>query len=630
MSLKTSIAALLFIVLNAYNSSAQKDQVLFTLNGNNVYSSEFSKIYEKNLAIVSDDAQKDIDNYLDLYVNYRLKLQEAYDLKMDTIPAYIAEYSKYKNQLIEPYLKDDNTKRDLILEAYQRLKKEVNASHILIRLDQNATPEDTLRAHTKLMEAREQLMDGTSFEAVAKKVSEDPSVKDNGGNLGFFSVFQMVYPFETAVFTTPVGAISEPFRTKFGYHIVKVVDIRDSEGEVQVAHIMLKGDSEENVTKINNIKQQLNEDGDFASLAKSYSTDLATSIKGGVLPKFSSSKMVKPFSNAAFALKEIDDISEPFKTRYGWHIVKLLGKFPVGTFEEVEADLTKKVKQGQRAKLIGRSVINRLLKEYEITENTEMLKGFSGTSSISGVENTKIDLNKSILNIEGREIPAQSFSDFYNFNKKKPVAQAFQEFKEKEVIEYYKEKLPITHPELDQTLREYREGLLLFDLMQIKIWDKAEQDSLGLVNFFENNRDKYQWKERLTATIVTCDKNENAMKAVELFNQNEPVDVIEKQLSESGIVDIKEGAFEKTDKIFPKAFQFEEGISEVIQSEDQFKVIVIDKTLPAGPKELNETRGRAISDFQDYIEKGWIADLQKRYPVSVSKKALKKLKKKYK
>jgi len=630
MSIKTSITAFLLIVLNTFNGSAQKDQVLFTLNGNKVYSSEFSKIYEKNLAIVNDDTQKDIDNYLDLYVNYRLKLQEAYDLKMDTIPSYIAEYNKYKNQLIDPYLKDENTKRDLIREAYERLKKEVHASHILVRLNKEATPEDTLRAHKKIADARKELLEGATFESVAKKVSEDPSVKDNGGNLGFFSVFQMVYPFETAVYTTPVGNISEPFRTRFGYHIVKVEDIRDSKGEVQVAHIMLKGDNEENVAKIKNIKQQLNDGGDFAALAKSYSTDLATSLKGGVLPKFSSSKMVKPFSDVAFSLEKTGDISEPLKTRYGWHIVKLIEKFPIGTFEEVEPELNKKVKQGQRAKLIGRYVINRLLKEYEITENTEMLKGFSNVGNLSGKEENKIDLNKTILSIEGKEFSGHSFSDFYSNKMKEPVFKAFQEFKEKEVIEYYKEKLPTTHPELEQTLSEYREGLLLFDLMQNKIWDKAEQDSLGLVNFFEKNRKKYQWKERVSAKIITCDKEENAKIAIELLKKNEVVAEINKQLSENGIVDIKEGAFEKTNAIFPKDFQFSEGISEVIQSNQQFIVIAVDETLPAQAKELNETRGRAISDFQDYIEKNWMAALQKRYPVSINKKALKKLKRKYK
>lgn len=630
MSLKTSITVLLIIVFNAFNLSAQKDQVLFTLNGNKVYNSEFSKIYEKNLSIVSDDSQKDIDNYLDLYVNYRLKLQEAYDLKMDTVSSYVSEFNKYKNQLIDPYLKDDNTKRDLIKEAYVRLNKEVNASHILVRVKENAAPEDTLRAYNKVANARLKILEGSPFKTVAQNVSEDPSAKDNGGNLGFFSVFQMVYPFETAVYTTPVGKVSEPFRTKFGYHIVKVEDVRDSRGEVQVAHIMLKGDTEENVTKINNIKKQLNEGGDFAALAKSYSTDLATSIKGGVLPKFSSSKMVKSFADMSFSLENISDISEPFKTRYGWHIVKLLEKFPVGSFEEMEEELTKKVKKGQRAKLIGRSVINRLLQEYEIDVDNDLVKSFGTTADFKSSQKDDVDLSKTILTIEGKEIPAESFSNYYSFKKKTPLVQAFQDYKENEVLEYYKEKLPTIYPELEQTLREYREGLLLFDLMQKKIWEKAEQDSIGLVNFFESNRSKYQWQERVKAKIVTCNKEENAQKAIELLKNNIDIDALKKQISENGIVDVKEGAFEKTASVFPKDFIFNNGISAILPVDEQFMVIAVEENLPAQAKELDETRGRVISDYQDFIEKNWIKELQNRYTVTVNKKSLKKLKRKYK
>lgn len=630
MSIKTSITVLVFIVFNVLNINAQKDHVLFTLDGKDVYSSEFSKIYEKNLAIVNDDSQKDIDNYLDLYVNYRLKLQEAYDLKMDTVKSYIAEYNKYKNQLIEPYLKDDNKQKDLIKEAYGRLKKEVNASHILVRMKENASPGDTLKAYKKIAAARKQILAGATFESVAKKVSEDPSVKDNGGSLGFFSVFQMVYPFETMAFTTPVGTVSEVFKTKFGYHIVKVEDIRDSQGEVQVAHIMLKGDSEENIAKINNIKQQLNEGGDFAALAKSYSTDLATSMKGGILPKFSSSKMVKSFSDVAFSMKEIGEISEPFKTRYGWHIVKLVEKFPVGTFEDMEEEMAKKVKQGQRAKLIGRSVIDRLLKEYTIDVDNKVVGSFETASDASSSTNeVEVNLEKTILKIQDKEIAAEAFSNYYNFKKKVPLKTAFQEFKEKEVIEYYKEKLPSVYPELDQTLREYREGLLLFDLMQNQIWEKAEQDSIGLVNFFDKNKSKYQWRERVRAKIITCDKNENATKAIELLQNNTSIEEIKKQLAEDGIVDIKEGAFEKTNAIFPTAFNFNKGVSDVIAVDKQFMVVAVEETLPAQAKELTETRGRVISDFQDYIEKNWVAELQNRYPVTISKKALKKLKRKY-
>lgn len=630
MSLKTSVAFILLAVFNIFHGVAQKDPVLFTLDGNNVYNSEFSEIYEKNLSIVQDESQKDIDSYLELYVNYRLKLQQAYDLKMDTVPSYIKEFNKYKNQLIEPYMNDDNKEKDLIKEAYQRMQKEINANHILVRVAKSATPKDTLRAYNAVLDARKQILAGASFESVARKVSEDPSAKNNGGNLGYFTVFQMVYPFETVAYTTPKGEVSMPFKSKFGFHIIQVNDIRDAQGEVKVAHIMLKDDTEESREKINNIKNQLNEGGDFEALAKSYSTDLATSMKGGVLPKFTSNKMVKEFSDAAFTLTEIGEISIPFKTRYGWHIVKLIERFPIGSFEDMKAEIEKKVKRGQRAKIIGRSVIDRLLKEYKITTDESLVQLFTSPTWRNSKSNP--ELNKTILSIEGKQIKADAFSDFLGdkFNPKRKIKEAFQEFKEAEVLNYYKEDLPNKFPELSQTLREYREGLLLFDLMKVKIWDEAEKDSIGLVNFFNNNRDKYQWKERATITMVTSDKKENAKKAKKYLRKDKKNSKIVENLSKKGIVDIKEGSYEKTNAIFPKGFVFKKGVSGVLPIGKQFVVIKVKELLPAQAKELNETRGRAISDFQDYIEKEWMQTLKQEYPVKINQQALEILKRKYK
>ncbi len=629
MSIKTSISVLLLVVMTTYSAYAQKDNVLFTLDGDNVYSSEFSKIYEKNLAIVNDPSQKDIDNYLDLYINYRLKVKEAYRLKMDTVPTYIAEYNKYKNQLIEPYLKDDNTEKDLVKEAYQRMQQEVNANHILIKIKKGATPADTLRAYNKLKALRKQVVEGASFDSIAKNFSEDPSAERNNGNLGYFTVFQMVYPFETTAYTTPVGEVSDVFKTKFGYHIIKVNDIRAARGEVQVAHIMLKGDSKENISKINNIKQQLDDGGDFAALAKSYSTDLATSMKGGVLPKFTANKMVKSFADVSFALESIDDISKPFSTRYGWHIVKLIGKYPISSFEEVKPEIDKKVQRGQRSRIIGRSVINRLLKEYTIKIDQNLLNLFS--DPVWSKSQKATEYSKTILTIENKEIPAKSFSNILgDVTDRVRITEAFRQFKEQEILTYYKKELPKNYPSLDQTLREYREGLLLFDLMKDKIWSQAEKDSLGLVAFFERNRDKYRWKERVNAAIFTFDKEENAKKAIKLLKKNKTAEEIKEKLSKDGILDLKQGAFEKTNKVFPKGFMFKEGISEIIPDGKQFIVIEVNETLAPQPKELSETRGRVISNFQDYTEKVWIQSLQKKYPVTINKKTLKKLKRKYK
>ncbi len=625
--IKTLVTSLTFFILSSSLSFAQKNPVLFSIDGEKIYSSEFSRIYEKNLSLVNNPSQKDVANYLDLYVNYKLKLKEAYDLKMDTIPSYIREFTKYKNQLIQPYLKDESTKTDLVKEAYNRLLKEVNASHILVKIKKNALPKDTLLAFTKINNARKEILEGADFEMIARKTSQDPSAKKNGGNLGYFTVFQMVYPFETAAYTTPVGKVSKPFRTRFGYHIVKVNDSRDAKGEIEVAHIMLKGDVVKNKSQIDNIKSQLDTGVDFSALAKRYSQDGGSSKKGGKLPKFASGRMVKSFEEMAFSLDATGDISEPFKTKFGWHIIKLIKKYPIESFDQTQDMLKKKVEQGQRAKIIGNSVVNKLMKEYEITVTKNLLDEFKKEE---WANNKTLSSPVAFLTLDGeKSIPANSYYQFLSSRKTNTSPKLLKEFKEEEVLNYYKEKLPTKFPELGYTLKEYEEGLLLFDLMQKRIWEKAEKDSLGLATYFQNNRQLYQWDERVKAIIVACSNKEDADKAVKLLQSNIAAVEIEKQLKTDTLIDIKDGLFEKTDTLFPKQFNLEKGVSDIFSVDDQFIIIKIDSLLDEGPKELKETRGKVISDYQDYIEKAWVNELKNQYTIKINKRSLKKLNKKY-
>ncbi len=607
-------------------SYAQKKSTLLTVNGKEIPTSDFITVYEKNLSIVNDPEQKDVTNYLELYKNYLLKLEEAYALKMDTVPSYIEEFNRYKKQLIDPYLKDDNKEKDLIKEAYDRMLKEVNASHILIRMKKDASPEDTLKIYNKILDARTRIVNGESFESVAKELSQDPSAKDNGGNLGYFTVFQMVYPFENMAYNTSVGEISMPFRTRFGYHIIKVNDIRDSQGEVEVAHIMLKDDTPENQEKIKKIKAELDAGASFETLAKNYSDDNATKLKGGKLPKFSTNKMIPSFSEVAFALNNPGDISEPFKTRFGWHIIKMIKKYPVGSYESLKPELANKVKQGQRAKILGRSVIDRLFKEYNIEEESEVINAFKGMDW--DAENLDLPLSKTILRVNESLIPASAFYEYYKSNKKLNAQLAFNKFKEEEVLNYYKEKLPEQYPDLKQTLKEYREGLLLFDLMQDKVWKKAEQDTLGLENYYNQHKDKYWWKDSVDAVVITTDKEENAKSIKELLSNNVPLDSIKKQIKTKGLHAVKSGTFERDNTLFPQEFKFIEGVS-ITGDNGQYKVIKINELLKAHPKKFEETRGRVISDYQDFIEKNWLVDLRSKYPIKLNEKAFKKLKRKY-
>ncbi len=481
---------ILFISFSTFIGYSQKDDsVLFTIDNQPVYSSEFLRVYNKNLGIVTDESQKDIKNYLDLFINYKLKIKQAYDLKYDTIQSYKKELAQYKNQLMEPYLKDESVVENLVKEAYERSLYEINASHILIKLNPKNS-KDTLASYNTILEARTKIIEGADFDKVAKEYSQDPSAQRNGGNLGYFSAFSMVYPFETNAYSTKVGEVSMPFKTNFGYHIVKINDKRKARGEVEAAHIMIKGDGEESKSKIDAIYNLLIDGADFKELAKTKSDDTYSAKKGGNLGRFGSGKMIKEFDDTVFLLQKIGDISKPFKTKYGWHIIKLINKFPVESFDKVKKSLTDKVKRGDRSKSVDFSIVHKLKKQYNIKINDKALKSFKKKDWKSKLKKLK----KTLLTIEGEKINQKEFVNY--LGKKEYSDKLFNAFKEQEILNYFKNDLVTNNQEFKNTYQEYKEGLLLFELLQKRIWNKSK-DSLGIQNYYDNHKNKYLIKDKV-------------------------------------------------------------------------------------------------------------------------------------
>ncbi len=529
---------LFFTILSVSSSvfSQRKDKVLATINKEKINVSEFKKVYEKNLDAIDDKEAKDVAKNLDLYINYKLKVKEAYQLKYDTAKAYKRELASYKNQLISPYLQDKSFLKKLIKEAYFRTVNEIKAKHILIRIKKNATPADTLKAYHKIIEARKKVLAGVSFEKVAREMSEDPSAKNNGGNLGYFSAFRMVYPFEDAAYKTKIGEISQPFKTRFGYHIVAVDALRKSKGEVEVAHILITGNSVKGKKTIDSVYSKLKKGANFADLAKQYSNDAGTKNKGGKLAKFGTGRMVTSFEKAAFSLKNIGDFSTPFKTRFGWHIVKLIKKHPIASFKEMKEEITYKVKKSGRKRLSDDAVYNKLKKEYKIVENKEGL-AILEEKNIWGIPKNK--LQKVLFSINEKEIKQEAFVKFIRNRRHKSISVLFEDFKKQEILTYFKDNLVNTEPEYAETLQEYKDGLLLFELMQNKIWNKSAKDSIGLKKYFDEHLSNYK----------------------------------------------------NTD--------------------------------------LEKIKGQVMNDYQNYLEKEWVADLRRKNKVKVYKRQLKKLSKYY-
>ena len=508
-----------------------------TIDGEEIMISEFKRVYEKNLDAIDNEEAKDLNKNLDLFINYKLKVNEAYAIQLDTLPSYIKEMKMYRNQLATPYIQDSTYVNRLVKEVYFRTKNEVKAKHILIRTPKTPTSKDTLDAFKKITEIRNRIINGEDFEEVAESVSEDPSArtdlksgrKGNRGNLGYFSAFKMVYPFEKAAYTTKVGEVSMPFKTRFGYHIVKVDSLRPSRGEVEVAHILIQDKSAKGKQLIDSIYIRLENDEQFKMLARKYSNDRGSKSKGGKLRKFGSGVMVQPFDKIAFSLTKEGACSKPFKTRFGWHIIQLIKKHPVQSFQELKGELTNRIRSTDRLQLSEKAVVDKLKKTYSVKE-------FNDAKSILDLKNiwelSTDTLNATIFKIKEKEIKQSDFISFIKRKRNTSIFDLYKEFKNEEILNYYKDNLEKTEPEFAHLLKEYEDGLLLFELMQRKIWDKASKDTLGLQNFYKLRLNNYKNKplDKIKGEVMNDFQNHLEKTWIEELRNKSAVEIRKKSL----------------------------------------------------------------------------------------------------
>lgn len=621
---------------------AQTKEVLFTVDNNPYYTDEFVRVYKKNLDLVKDDSQKDLDKYLELFIGYKLKVEKANKLGLQNGSSYQNELKSYRNQLSKNYLNDSKVTNELVQEAYDRMQQEVRASHILVLVDEGASPADTLKAYQKVVAIKKRLDAGEDFVTVAKDASEDPSAKDNGGDLGYFSAFRMVYPFENAAYRTKVGQISKPFRTRFGYHIVKVVDKRANRGEVTAAHIMLlkqdeNGPKENAKSTIEEIYQKIQQGENFESLAQQFSDDKSSSVRGGVLQRFGSGQLSsEEFENVAFGLKEKNQISTPFETQFGWHIVKLIEKHPVGTLADTKAELEDKIKRDERSFLITNSLAKKMRSKYSFTKDAKVIgkvksivtdkiydKSWVVPDDFKEVNSVVLTLNKD------KKVTAKPFLDFINNSQKgtltskptsKLVDELFEKFTDEQLIAYYNENLENEFLEFKYVMDEYRDGLLLFDLMEKEIWNRAKTDTLGLTTYFKNNIKNYQWKKRFQADILSSTDLKIIQKAQKFLKKGKSLEYIKEQLNKDGKVNVisKSGLYEEDYDVLSQFKGLTKGVSTILTKDNYYFVVQVTDEKPAGAKELSECRGRVISDYQQYLELHWVDELKKEFTVKVN------------
>ncbi len=645
---------------------------LINIGGEKITAGEFLTLYEKNNQPNENGEKTSIDDYLDLYINFRLKVREAEDLKMDTAKSFVKELTGYRKQLAKPYFNDESVSEALLKEAYKRMKKDVRASHILVMVSPNATPEDTLKAYNKITKIRQEILAGKDFGDAAVEYSDDPSAKDqeeipgkqryrkgNRGDLGYFTVFNMVYPFENAAYNTPVGEISKPIRTKYGYHLVKVTDKRDAMGKATVAHIFVAlrpnaspEDSARKTEKINNIYKKIQEGMSFEDAVKKYSEDKGSAQNGGKLTPFSSNRVVPEFVEAIDAL-DSGQISAPVRTNYGWHIIKLIDRKRPGTFEEEKQKLKDRLAKDQRSRKSKEAVIARIKKENDLkiftdaknevfaAIDTSVLKRKFKADSLVNMTKPVMQLGKKKIFGKGEAPQIWTQYDFAkyveikqrpqdNIDKNVYLEKLFNQFVNDRCIDYEDQHLEEHYPDFARLMKEYHDGILLFNLTDKKVWSKAVKDTVGLENFFNKHRGDYMWKERVEATVYTIRKKEDVDKALEIIKRYDNDGDIAKELDSAGIhsVRIDPGTYEKGDNRYVDEVEWKKGLSKPLASdvEDLTVFVKIKKVLPPQPKELKDARGLVVSDYQNYLEKEWIKQLKKKYPVTVNQAVWAKVK----
>lgn len=655
--MKRVLSVFLILLLGAFAANTvyaqKKSKVLLEIAGEKITVDEFMRVYKKNNTQGNVVDKKSVDEYLELFINFRLKVKQAEDLGMDTVPEFKEELAGYRKQLAKPYLIDKDIQEKMMRNAFEHMQYDVRASHILIKVGPNASPQDTAKAYNKIMELRKRILNGEPFGKVAVEASEDRSAQDrkqgnrtipgNKGNLGYFTAFDMVYPFEKTVYALEPGELSMPVRTRFGYHLIRLEDKIPAIGTVKVAHIMLGNnvDSAQAFQQLDSIRQQIKAgDISFEDAAAQFSQDFRTKTKGGELPEFGSNRMVPSFIKAISEL-EVGGISKPVKTTYGTHLIKLLSKEVPGSWEEEKQSLKTKIARSDRMKEARNISAAKIREQYGFQVYTNIKdKVIALVDSNILTSDWELDLNKvpaaTIFKIGDKEYSAKGFAVYLRDNQKRNgqgdavryAESVFDKYLDEQTMEFKDSRLEQEYPEFRHLVNEYRDGILLFNLMTEKIWSKAMKDTAGLENFYEKHKSEYMWDERLHASIYESNNQDAALFALQLAQQGLAPELIADTVNkvDEFQIAVKTRKFSKGDNAQIDKLKWEEGITEMKQENGKFVFIHKHAKLQPEPKKLNEARGLVIAQYQNYLEEQWIKELREKYEFSVNKKVLKKIK----
>jgi peptidyl-prolyl cis-trans isomerase SurA len=635
---------MIWIALVFVGAQLNAQEVLFTVGNQSITTEEFKAVYEKNKGVGAALDPKTPEEYLELYINFKLKIAEAYEQQRDTATEFKNEFGGYRAQLAKPYLSDQGAEDELVNQAFSRMQEEVRAAHIMIALEANALPSDTLKAYRQLLDLRKSILSGkTKFENAARETSADTWSAKNGGDLGYFTAFNMVYPFESAAYELEVGDLSMPVRSQYGYHLVKLLDRRSASGIVRVRHIFFASNGKSSLQEqqraersANEIYTRLEGGEDFISLLE-FSEDRKTKDAMGELPEFGINKMMPAFEEAAFSLEAPGDYSAPVETSIGWHVIQLIEKKPLASFEELQSELKKKVKRDTRSRVGATRFMKRLKSEYDFAIDERWLgrtmnlvdKNAFGTGTW---EIPTLSRDRVVATFANEKIYQSEVLEFWvkNQNQSSEAVRVeflrvlFNAYSNDRMIAYEDGQLESKHADFRNLVREYKEGILLFDLTQEAVWNKAAQDSAGIANHYELIKEDYRWEDRVQATYwVTTD--EKLAKKIAKWTAKNKVDKVKELLENEDAlsVAIQNGTYEKDDNsVIVAVWQQDSGTFGPIELDNgSFAVVQIDEFIPSAPKALNEIKGLVIASYQDTLEKEWVNALKLKFEVNVNENA---------
>ena len=642
-------------------AQVKNDEVLLTIGGKRVTVGEFMAVYQKNDMKKGDPIDtKKLEDYLTLYINFKLKVREAEELGLDTVTSFVTELRGYRDQLAKPYFTDEATIDRLIREAYDREHSDLRTRHIFVKLALDALPKDTLEAWQKISKIRERLMNGEAFENVATEVSEDPSARDreanqqhpflagNHGDLGYFTVFDYVYSFESGAYNTALGKVSPIVRTEYGYHLIKVTVKREALGKVTAAHIFMSipknathADSLRVSQRIDSVYRKLKDGARWEEMVKHYSDDKGSAAKGGALPKFGVNRMVPEFIDAIYNLAKEGDFSTPVQTPYGWHIIRLIERKKPGTFEEEKADLKQKVQKDGRSDLAKQAIFAMIKKESNFMEMPDAVKDFHTvvTDSIfAGKWDVAIaqNLTKPMFQISNQRYTQKDFAAYLAKNQHKMekqkitffVDKAYKDFLNENLIKYENTRLEAKYPDFKNLMNEYRDGILLFDLTDQKVWSRATKDTTGLKDFYTSHKSNYMWEDRLEATIYTVKDPKLAQRVRNFLQSGLNDEALLKELNPDTTKNLKieSGKYSRKENKYIDAIAWVPGLSNDIPANPSVVIVSVKKVLAPEVKTLNEARGLITNDYQNSLEKIWVEYLRNKYTVTVNKDVLTKIK----